>query len=224
MAKPLIVFDMDGVLVDVTESYREAIIHVVKHFTGKEVSHLTIQEYKNTGGYNNDWKLSHKLISEFGVEVDYATVVDYFNQIFLYSGEQSLIHRERWIAADGLLNRIGEKHDFAIYTGRLQEEADITLKRYANGLRFDPVLCHDHVVQSKPHPEGLLKIAGLKPERKIWYIGDTVDDARCGKSAGIAFIGIASPKAVGWRELSALLKQEGAVAVLDDINQLETVL
>jgi HAD superfamily phosphatase len=215
---------MDGVLVDVTESYREAIVHVVRHFTGKEVSRLTIQEYKNTGGYNNDWKLSHRLIAEFGVEVEYQTVVDYFNQIFLYSGNESLIHREQWIANDGLLERIGEKYDFAIYTGRLQVEADVTLKRYANGLRFDPVMCHDHVVQSKPHPEGLLKIAEMHLGRKIWYIGDTVDDARCGKAAGVDFIGIASPKAVGWEQLAALLKADGAVAVLDNINQLETVL
>ena len=34
MNQPLIVFDMDGVLVDVTESYRETIAHTVEHFTG----------------------------------------------------------------------------------------------------------------------------------------------------------------------------------------------
>ena len=31
----LIVFDMDGVLAEVTESYREAIVQTVRHFTGK---------------------------------------------------------------------------------------------------------------------------------------------------------------------------------------------
>ena len=36
MNQPLIVFDMDGVLVDVTESYRESIAQTVKHFTGVE--------------------------------------------------------------------------------------------------------------------------------------------------------------------------------------------
>ncbi len=38
MARQLIVFDMDGVLVDVTESYRETIVRTVEHFTGRTIS------------------------------------------------------------------------------------------------------------------------------------------------------------------------------------------
>jgi phosphoglycolate phosphatase-like HAD superfamily hydrolase len=34
----VIVFDMDGVLVDVTESYRETIRQTVQHFTGQEIT------------------------------------------------------------------------------------------------------------------------------------------------------------------------------------------
>ena len=33
-APDVIVFDMDGVLVEVTQSYREAIRETVRHFTG----------------------------------------------------------------------------------------------------------------------------------------------------------------------------------------------
>ena len=63
MTQPLIVFDMDGVLVDVTESYRESIVQTVKHFTGVEVTREQIQDYKNEGGWNDDWKLSHHIIT-----------------------------------------------------------------------------------------------------------------------------------------------------------------
>lgn len=220
MSKPLIVFDMDGVLVDVTESYREAIVQTVLHFTGKRVPRSLIQKYKNAGGYNNDWKLSRKIASDLGVEVDYDTVVGYFNQIFFYSGDQSLIHRERWIAAPGLFERIGGKYDFAIYTGRLRVEVEVTLLRNADGLRFAPIVCHDDVLKGKPDPEGLLKIAAAEPGRKLWYAGDTVDDARCARAADVPFIGIAAASA----ELTALLTAEGAAGVLDDINQLETIL
>ena len=38
MTEPVLVFDMDGVLVDVTESYREAIAQTVEHFTGARIS------------------------------------------------------------------------------------------------------------------------------------------------------------------------------------------
>ena len=57
--KNLLVFDMDGVLVEVTESYRAAIQQTVLHFSGGEPSREEIQEWKNRGGgWNDDWKLS----------------------------------------------------------------------------------------------------------------------------------------------------------------------
>ena len=62
----LIVFDMDGVLAEVTESYREAIVQTVRHFTGQTVTREKIQDYKNAGGWNNDWALSQKIASEIG--------------------------------------------------------------------------------------------------------------------------------------------------------------
>ena len=36
--RPIVVFDVDGVLVDVTESYREAVCRTVEHFTGKRIA------------------------------------------------------------------------------------------------------------------------------------------------------------------------------------------
>src|SRR3982751_2034470 len=82
-APEVLVFDMDGVLVEVTESYREAIRETVKHFTGELVSHDLIQDFKNAGGWNNDWLPSQRLIADLGKNVDYAEVVEYFNAVFL---------------------------------------------------------------------------------------------------------------------------------------------
>src|ERR1019366_7086234 len=75
----LIVFDMDGVLAEVTESYREGIVQTVEYFTGKKIEREIIQDYKNRGGWNNDWALSQKIAADLGVDVDYDTVVDQFN-------------------------------------------------------------------------------------------------------------------------------------------------
>jgi phosphoglycolate phosphatase-like HAD superfamily hydrolase len=55
---------------------------------------------------------------------------------------------------------------------------------------------------------------------KSWYVGDTVDDARASKAAGIPFIGIAARLNPRYEDLVRLLREEGAVAVLDDINGL----
>jgi len=224
MARPLIVFDMDGVLVDVTESYRETIVRTVEHFAGVTLTRAQIQDYKNQGGFNDDWKLSHHIIAQHGVAVEFQTVVDYFQGLFHGNGTDGLILRERWLARDGLFDRLGARFDFAIFTGRMRWEAEVTLRRFAQSLRFDPIVGMEDVTAHKPAPEGLLKIVAADPGRKIWYIGDTVDDARCARAATVPFIGIASPASPRRAELASLFQAENAIAVLDDINQLESVL
>jgi HAD superfamily phosphatase len=219
----LLVFDMDGVLVDVTESYRETIQRTVEHFTGRRIHREEIQDWKNRGGWNDDWALSHQLISRAGVQVDYRGVVDYFNSIFHGNGSDGLILRERWIAADGLFERLAENFQLAVFTGRLRWEAELTLHRCAPQVRFAPVVGADDVTRPKPAPEGLLKICEQCQPKQRWYVGDTVDDARCARQAGVPFVGIAAPANPRYAELVAVLKAENAVAVLDDINQLERV-
>ena len=212
----ILVFDMDGVLVDVTESYRETIVKTVEHFTGKTVSRDSIQEYKNQGGWNNDWLLSQKICRDLGLEIPYATIVEYFNYLFL---DQGMIHRERWLPRDGLLDRLGERFEFAIFTGRTTEEAEITLKREGVRERFLLVSAND-VECEKPAPDGLLKIAAMHPGKKLLYIGDTVDDARCAKAAYVPFIGIAARHSPRREELVDLLRVEGAIQVIEDINEI----
>lgn len=223
MAEQLIVFDMDGVLVDVTESYRETIVRVVEHFTGATITRPQIQDYKNEGGWNDDWKLSHHVIRSRGVEVEFETVVDYFQKLFHGNGTDGLILREQWIARAGLLERLAGRFDFALFTGRQRWEAQYTLDRFTPSLQFAPIIGMDEA-PPKPAPDGLLKIAATAGNRKIWYIGDTVDDARAAKAAEVPFIGIASPHSPRRAELVALLESEKAVAVLEDINQLESVI
>jgi len=211
----MLVFDMDGVLVDVTESYRETIVHTVKHFANHTISRDSIQDYKNQGGWNNDWLLSQKICHDLGVDVPYATIVEYFNYLFL---DQGMIHRERWLPRPGLLEQLSDRFDFAIFTGRTTEEAEITLKREGLRDRFLLVSAND-VECEKPAPDGLLKIAALHPGKKLLYIGDTVDDARCAKAAYVPFIGIAARHSPRREELVHLLRLEGAIQVLEEINE-----
>jgi len=212
----LLVFDMDGVLVDVTESYRETIVKTVEHFTGKTISRDSIQDYKNQGGWNNDWLLSQRICRDLGVDLPYASIVEYFNYLFL---DQGMIHRERWLPRDGLINRLSAKFELAIFTGRTTEEAEITLKREGLRDRFLLITAND-VECEKPAPDGLLKIAALRPTKKLLYVGDTVDDARCARAANVPFIGIASPAHERRAEILELFRQEGAIQVLGDINEI----
>ena len=213
----VLVFDMDGVLVEVTESYRETVIRTVEHFTGQTVSNNRLQELKNQGGWNNDWLLSQKLCRDFGVELPYATVVDHFNYLFL---DQGMIHRERWLPRDGFFDRMSERFDLAIFTGRTNQEARITLEREKVRERFTMVITADDVANEKPAPDGLLQIAAQNPGKKLLYVGDTVDDARSARSANVPFIGIASKVSPRRDELVERLRLEGAIQVIEDVNEI----
>jgi HAD superfamily phosphatase len=205
--KCLIVFDMDGVLTEVSESYREAIVQTVSHFTGRQITRDLIQEYKNQGGWNNDWALSQKISADLGVNVEYGDVVSAFNERFLGQNGDGLIRRE-----------------LGIFTGRLRYEADISLNRFASDLRFDPIICSDDVVNGKPAPDGLHSIQRMKPGRKLTYVGDTVDDARSASAAGVRFIGIAAETHSRRGDLMRLFEQENAIAIIENINEIEGAL
>jgi HAD superfamily hydrolase (TIGR01548 family) len=215
-ADQMLVFDMDGVLVDVTDSYRETIVRTVEHFAGTIITRELIQDYKNQGGWNNDWSLSQKICADLGVEIPYATIVEYFNHLFL---DQGLIHRERWLPRDGLLDRLAGRFELAIFTGRSTQEAEITLHREHLRDRF-LLVSSDDVKNEKPAPDGLLKIAAMRPAKKLLYVGDTVDDARCARAANVPFIGIAAPQSPRRDELLELFHREGAIQVLEDINEI----
>lgn len=223
MTQNLLVFDMDGVLVDVTESYRETIQRTVEHFTGTRITRESIQDYKNRGGFNDDWKLSHQIVADLGGNAEFQDVVDYFQKIFHGNGSDGLILRERWLAAAGLLERLAQSNRLSVFTGRLRWEAHVTLGRFAPDL-FDPVIGADDVALTKPAPEGIVKIREAVPHKQVWYVGDTVDDARSASAAGVPFIGIASLASPRRAELIGLLRAEGAIAVLEDINGLEAAI
>ena len=223
MSKPVLVFDMDGVLVDVTDSYRETIAQTVEHFTGARPSHQEIQEWKNRGGFNDDWKLSHEMVRAAGVDAPYDRVKAHFQQLFLGDGTNGLMLRERWVAIPGLLEELNREFHFALFTGRPQEEARMTLQRFAPELVFDPIVGMHEVTDHKPSPEGLLTILKRHCDCKVFYIGDTVDDARCARAAKVPFIGIAAPSNPLYIDLVFLFQEEGAYAMVDDINYLPEV-
>jgi len=225
MSRLLLIFDMDGVLVDVTESYRETVARTVEHFTGRPVSRERIQEYKNAGGWNNDWELSHHLVRTAGVEAPFETVKAHFQTLFHgTNGSDGLILRERWIARPGVLEDLLSRHRFALFTGRQKDEAQITLDRFAGGLRFDPIVGMHEVENHKPAPDGLLRILRAVPDSTAYYIGDTIDDARAARAAQVPFIGIAAPGNPLRAKLVSIFEAEQARAVLPDINDLAEVL
>src|SRR5580700_5495755 len=81
-APKLIIFDVDGVLVDVRGSFHRSIIDTVRHFTGKRVTYADIQQWKRRTGYNDDWRLTTDWVAALGHPVEYAEVKREFQKIY----------------------------------------------------------------------------------------------------------------------------------------------
>lgn len=91
-----LIFDFDGVLAQTSQSYRQTIRKVVDYYflellglkgeKGKLTTLQDIQKFKNTGLYNNDWKLSYALISYYVNlilwKLEQENVIQNFNEQF----------------------------------------------------------------------------------------------------------------------------------------------
>jgi HAD superfamily hydrolase (TIGR01548 family) len=56
-----VVLDVDGVLVDVSDSYRRAVVDTVERVYGASLDRADVQPLKDAGGFNNDWTATHAL-------------------------------------------------------------------------------------------------------------------------------------------------------------------
>ena len=75
-----VVLDIDGVLVDVADSYRRAVVESVERVYGDTIERSEIQPFKNAGGFNNDWELTDAaalfVLTARETDVDVATFTD----------------------------------------------------------------------------------------------------------------------------------------------------
>ena len=70
----LIIFDVDGVLVDTRGSFQRTTLQTVRLFTGKRVTRAELHRWKNRPGFNDDWKLSHVWINSLGADYGYDEI------------------------------------------------------------------------------------------------------------------------------------------------------
>ncbi len=221
----VLIFDMDGVLVDVRESYRKAIKETAEYFTGDEVSYEEIQEFKNRGGLNNDWDLTHEIIKSRGVNISRDEVIEKFQELFLGENFSGYINREKWVIDMDVLQWLFENYRLAVFTSRPKEEAFYTLKKYGADGFFDIVVSLDDVKETKPSPEGIhviLEKLGISPEN-AYFLGDTVDDMEAARRAGVTGIGVAPPGGNVSR-YERLFKEHGAKYVIGSVNEIKEIL
>jgi len=194
----LILFDIDGVLRDVANSYRLAVQKTVSYFCDWEPTPIDIDNYKNEGIWNNDWDLSLELIKRYISKKDLKRkipsrdeIIDHFE--ILYFGCKSCSDYSQWtgfIKNENLLvdkiffddlSNIGIKWGFV--SGAEPQSARFVLE---NKLKLhNPPLIAMNDAPDKPNPQGLISLSRELSETElgkdnlpIAYVGDTVADIK----------------------------------------------
>jgi len=222
LSKPLIVFDLDGIIIDVDNSYREAIKKTVGFFTGKPATNKEIQELKNTGKFNNDWALSKELIKKKGKKVELNQVIKKFQEYYLGESYNGLIENEKLLIKKETLERLSENYRLAVLTGRPKDETEFTMKRNKIAGYFVQIITLNELKEKlKPNPFGLNLLLSEFKTKNAYYLGDSLEDILAAKKARIKSIGFVKKNREGLRDL---MKKNKADILLNDINEIGRVI
>lgn len=219
--KDLLIFDLDGVVFDVSESYLSAIKETFKHFSGYEVELKEILEVKNLGGMNCDWDATKCLLERRGFNIALDDIINVFQDLFYnpdIKKDNYLIDKERLLISKEAFREISKKYDLAVFSGRLRVEAKYSLEKYGIDKYFYYFVTADDLPQgkSKPDPMGVNQIKEHCPYKTIKYLGDSVDDMIAGNKAEVDTIGVISPEA-DYNSMKNNFKHLGAKFIISDI-------
>jgi HAD superfamily phosphatase len=224
-AKPypsVIIFDVDGVLVNTRGSYQLTTLQTVKFFTKKSVTLRELHAWKNRPGFNDDWKLSTAWVNDLGGNFSYNEIKKKFQEIYWGQNNQGNVRKEKWLLRKSTLARLSRQAELAIFTGRNWHELNYTLDRNDVRRSFKTIITVEEVANPKPAPDGLMKILHGRAPSQALYVGDNVDDALAAQSAQVPFLAILPKTGEERRQRSTRLRELGALDILSDISQLET--
>ena len=194
----LVLFDIDGVIRDVTNSYRLAIQETVNFFCGWRPLIEDIDSIKSEGCWNNDWDLSLEMIKRHVKKNNLSfsaptrkILIECFETFYFggdsnhdpseWSGfikdEKLLV--ERTLFADLTRQRIG----WGFVSGAELPSAKFVLEQRL-GLISAPLISMGDAPE-KPDPSGLISLSSKLSQQPlgisnppIAYIGDTVADVK----------------------------------------------
>lgn len=194
-----VLFDMDGVLAAVGNSYNLSIELTARYFGVSDITQEDIANEKKQGNSNNDWILSQRIIKQkINKDIPIETVTEVFEEI--YQGTDSrpgLCETETLIPAVGVLKEIHKRcnGNIAIVTGRPRKDCMKFLQTHKIADLFKVAVCMGDT-QPKPSPDPVIKACELLkiPPCDCIMIGDTPDDVKAAKLAGAIPYGVLTPE------------------------------
>lgn len=209
-----LLFDMDGVLADVGDSYRAAIQETCSAF-GVSITADDIAEAKARGQANDDWVLTWNLVAQrVGDPPTLEAVTEQFEELYQGTSDQPGLRRHESLIPDReLLIRMAESFAMAIVTGRPRADAERFLRDEELQDLFPCVVCREDA-PLKPDPAPVLKAMQDLGVRTAWMLGDTPDDLVAARGAGAIPVGVVPPGS-GNSAVSETLLKAGAAFVLE---------
>lgn len=207
-----VVFDIDGVLRDVSQSYRRALADTVETFTQRWIdppfrpTAEDIDQLKQEGLWNNDWRASQEFIyralEKHGkhretLSLDYTEVVNYFQSRYRGQGNTPqtwdgyITQEPLLVNAQFFLQFSESKIPWGFFSGATRASATYVLTERI-GLS-DPILFAMEDGPEKPDPTGLfwviqhLQSLSGTPFQTIAYCGDTNADMQVIQNARIRY-------------------------------------
>lgn len=192
LAPEALLFDMDGVLADVSDSFRAAIVATAAEYD-VEVTPELISAAKAGGNASDDWELTRGLLVTAGITATFEEVRDRFEMIYQGSdGAPGLKAAERLIPARSLLEQWASSFPLGIVTARPRKDAEEFLDRFDIADLFSAVVTREDA-PSKPDPAPVRLALQRLGVSHAWMAGDTRDDIDAARGAGVVPIGVSPP-------------------------------
>jgi len=194
----LVLFDIDGVIRDVTNSYRMAIQETVGFYCGWKPSIQDIDSIKSEGYWNNDWDLSLEMINRYAKNNDHSLSVPSRKNLiecfegFYFGGNPNhassewsgFIKNETLLVKKNLFDELTQKRiGWGFVSGAELASAKFILEQRL-GLISPPLIAMGEA-PDKPDPTGFISLSSKLSKNPlgvsnhpIAYIGDTVADVK----------------------------------------------
>src|SRR5215471_16180350 len=78
----ILIFDVDGVLVDVRQTYWRTALETVRYLTGKRVTHSELHRWKSKPGNNDDWRMVSNWVTSLGHPTSYEQARAAFEKFY----------------------------------------------------------------------------------------------------------------------------------------------
>jgi HAD superfamily hydrolase (TIGR01548 family) len=210
-----LIFDVDGVLVDVRGSFWRSALETTRYLTGKRVTWAQLYKWKNKPGNNDDWSMVSNWATALGRPTTYEEARDAFQKFYWDSdGRPGNVRREKMLVTPQQVESWARRFELNLFTGRTRREFAYSFERWAGTRHFRTVVTMDDVARKKPYPDGLLKILRGRDPGTALYVGDNIDDGLAAQAAGVRFMAILPARTYGYRERAMKFRELAAIALL----------